>query len=186
MRFIRDAIITLIGLVLVILIAGYFGLRQGLSAEAQPGPVERAVASRLARLAIPEDARKSTSPFTDPSVWRDASDHFDDHCAECHGSDGRGNTEMGRNMYPKAPDLTGDSVQRMSDGELFFVIQNGVRWTGMPAWKAEHTTDESWKLVSFIRHLPIMTPDERGAEPHEHHHEHGEHEPPQKDRHDQR
>lgn len=118
MRFVRDAIITLIGLVLVIVIAGYFGLRQGLSAEAQPGPVERAVASRLARLAIPEDARKASNPNTDPSAWRDASDHFDDHCAECHGPDGKGDTEMGKNMYPKAPDLTAHQVQRMTDDSL--------------------------------------------------------------------
>jgi hypothetical protein len=64
-------------------------------------------------------------------------------------------------MYPKVPDLTSPSIQRMSNGALFYVIENGVRWTGMPGWMGDHTADESWRLVSFIRHLPALTPDER-------------------------
>jgi mono/diheme cytochrome c family protein len=60
-------------------------------------------------------------------------------------------------MYPKSPDLADPAVQRLSDGELFCIIQNGVRWTGMPAWKHDHSTEETWRLVSFIRALPTLT-----------------------------
>ena len=63
----------------------------------------------------------------------------------------------------------------MTDGELFYIVQNGVRWTGMPAWKSDHTPEESWRLVSFIRHIPSLTTAEMReivvASGHEHGHE---------------
>lgn len=62
-------------------------------------------------------------------------------------------------MYPKPPDLRGET-QSMSDGEIFYDIENGIRMSGMPAFGGDGTTDESWKLVSFIRHLPRLTPGE--------------------------
>jgi mono/diheme cytochrome c family protein len=60
-------------------------------------------------------------------------------------------------MYPKVPDLTSTDVQRRSDGALFYIIQNGIRWTGMPAWKDEHSPEDTWKLVAFIRKAPTLT-----------------------------
>jgi mono/diheme cytochrome c family protein len=92
---------------------------------------------------------------------------------------------MGENMYPRVPDFADPAVQGLSDGVLFWIIQNGVRWTGMPAWKHEHTPEDTWKLVSFIRKVPSLTSedleslehasgsDEHGAD---HHHSHDEHE----------
>src|SRR5215204_5096493 len=82
--------------------------------------------------------------------------HFADHCAVCHGNDGRGDTEMGRGLYPKAPDMRLDATQQLSDGELFYIIEHGIRFTGMPGWRTGTTAGEesSWHLVRFIRHLP--------------------------------
>ena len=60
-------------------------------------------------------------------------------------------------MYPPVPDLSASHVQEMSDGALFAVIHNGVRWTGMPAFRAQHPSDEIWELVSFIRRVPVLT-----------------------------
>ena len=57
-------------------------------------------------------------------------DHFADHCATCHANDGSGNTEMGRGLYPKAPDMRLPATQNLSDAELFYIIENGVRLTG--------------------------------------------------------
>ena len=153
MRLFRDATITLIVLLTGVVVVGYRSVRGGLSAEANPGRVERAIATRLVRLSIPRDARNADNPFTDPSTWRDAALHFEEQCAACHGGDGRGDTYVGKNMYPKVPDLASPAIQQMTDGDLFYVIQNGVRWTGMPAWRTEYTVDDTWKLVSFIRHL---------------------------------
>ncbi len=71
---------------------------------------------------------------------------------------------MGHGLYPKPPDLRAEHTQKLSDGELFWIIENGVRFTGMPAFggSSEHgSKEDSWKLVRFIRHLPTLTPEER-------------------------
>jgi mono/diheme cytochrome c family protein len=60
-------------------------------------------------------------------------------------------------MYPPVPDLTHSEVQERSDGALFHIIQNGIRWTGMPAWAEEHSADDTWKLVAFVRKAPTLT-----------------------------
>ena len=95
----------------------------------------------------------------------DARSHFADHCASCHGNDGKGLTELGRNLSPRVPDMTRQETQSLSDGELFFIIKNGVRLTGMPAWGKDTPKDDeaSWKLVVFIRHLPKITEAELSA-----------------------
>jgi mono/diheme cytochrome c family protein len=96
-----------------------------------------------------------------PEVLASARAHFADHCAGCHGNDGKGQTEMGRNLYPKAPDMT-TGTQSLLDGEIFYIIKNGVRLTGMPAWGDDSPESDraSWELVHFIRHLPRITPEE--------------------------
>jgi mono/diheme cytochrome c family protein len=180
MRFLRDALITIVVLLVVVWVVAYAAVASGgLSAEDQPGALERTLARRLVRLSIPADASRQTNPAAaNPTAWRDAADHFADHCAVCHGADGRAQTEIGRYMYPKVPDLSRADIQRMSDGELFYVIQNGVRWTGMPGWKSEHSADETWKLVSFVRHVPSLTEEElkslgsHGEEQAGHEHQH--------------
>lgn len=69
---------------------------------------------------------------------------------------------MGKHMYPPAPDMRGPATQNLSDGELFYIIQNGIRLTGMPAWGgSDRDAEESWKLVHFIRRLPALTLEER-------------------------
>ena len=60
--------------------------------------------------------------------------HFADHCASCHANDGSGDTEMGRGLYPRAPDMRLAATQNLEDHELFYIIENGIRLTGMPAW----------------------------------------------------
>jgi mono/diheme cytochrome c family protein len=89
--------------------------------------------------------------------------HFADHCAICHANDGSGDSSIGKGLYPKPPDMRKAETQNLTDGELFYIIHNGVRLTGMPAF-GEETSDkpdiDSWKLVHFIRHLPNITPEE--------------------------
>jgi cytochrome c len=144
--------------ILIVWVVAYTRVRAGgLSAEAEPGTVERAIATRLVRLSIPGDAKRLENPFRGATAWRTA-DHYADHCAACHGTDGHGRTVVGQGMSPKTPDFADATIQGMSDGELFYVIQNGVRWTGMPSWKREHSPDETWRLVSFIRAVPTLTP----------------------------
>ena len=88
--------------------------------------------------------------------------HFADHCATCHANDGSGQTPIGKKVYPRAPDLRLADTQSMSDGEIFWVIHHGIRFTAMPAWgEGDPAQDkDSWKLVHAIRHLPQLTPKE--------------------------
>lgn len=96
-----------------------------------------------------------------PEVLVESRSHWADHCAICHANDGSGDTEMGRHMYPRAPDMRAALTQEKTDGELFYVIENGIRLSGMPGWHVDGREVESWKLVDFIRHLPQLTAEER-------------------------
>jgi len=138
-------------------------LHDGLSARAKPSALETVLARSVEFLAIPQGARATRNPVTNsPENLRDARLHFADHCAICHGNDGSGDSMMGKGLYPKPPDLRSAETQKLSDGELFWIIENGVRFTGMPAFGGDQSHQEdSWKLVLFIRHLPQLSADER-------------------------
>jgi mono/diheme cytochrome c family protein len=126
--------------------------------------MERWIALRARTAAIPAGARNLPNPVPDTAeVLAQARAHWADHCASCHANDGSGDTAMGKHLYPPPPDMRALATQQLSDGELFFIIQNGVRMTGMPAWGdgSSHDVEDSWKLVRFIRHLPVLTADER-------------------------
>lgn len=135
-------------------------LRYGFSARDEPTRIEHVLARAMRHYATPSDlrGRKNPVPLT-PEVLAEARTHFADHCAQCHGNDGKGETTIGRNVYPKAPDMTLAETQSQSDGELFATIENGVRLTAMPGWGdgSAESAYASWTLVHFIRHLPRLT-----------------------------
>jgi len=136
-------------------------VRRGFSAREQPSALENYLATSVRALAVPTRARNERNPFLpSPDVLAEARAHFADHCAICHANDGSGETEIGQNLYPKAPDMRLPRTQKLTDGELYYTIHNGIRLTGMPAWGADEKDDDSWKLVLFIRHLPELTPRE--------------------------
>jgi mono/diheme cytochrome c family protein len=135
----------------------------GLSAREQPTIIERAIARGVRHLAIPASMRRLRNPIPlSGAALAEGRAHWADHCATCHGNDGSGQTEIGANLYPKAPDMRLPRTQNLTDGELFAIIKNGVRLTGMPAWgdAAGHDDADNWKLVLFVRHLPKITPAE--------------------------
>ncbi len=135
----------------------------GWSARAEPSWMEQWMARRARDAAMPAAARNQPNPVPNTAeVLADARAHWADHCASCHANDGSGESLMGKRLYPPAPDMRGPATQNLTDGELFYVIQNGVRLTGMPAWGgSDHDAEDSWKLVHFIRHLPALTTEER-------------------------
>jgi len=136
----------------------------GFSARAQPSLVETWVARRVRSSATSPDVRTRANPVSDtPEVEAAARAHWADHCAGCHANDGSGDTPMGKRTYPPAPDMRLAATQHMTDGELFYIIQNGIRFSAMPGWGSGpgHDEEDSWKLVRFIRHLPNLTADEK-------------------------
>jgi mono/diheme cytochrome c family protein len=151
----------------VVAVAGaywYVSRNAPFSANGEPTRLETAVALRLRHLSIPADQRAKTNPLpADADNLHEGLEHFADHCAVCHGNSGAGDTAIGRGLYPKPPILREARTQSLSDGELFAIIQNGIRFTGMPAFggvSGEHGEQDSWRLVQFIRHLPKLTPQE--------------------------
>jgi mono/diheme cytochrome c family protein len=137
-------------------------LHNGLSARATPSKLEVAIARYLWHLSIPAGARATPNPVAATAEnLKDARLHFADHCAVCHGNNGNGDGLFGRGLYPKPPDLREATTQKRADGELFWIVENGVRFTGMPAFSGHGMPEESWKLVLFIRHLPQLTDEER-------------------------
>src|SRR2546428_6722127 len=138
-------------------------VHHGISARDQPTALETFVARQLRHLAVPRSARRARNPVpATPDVLAAARAHFADHCASCHGNDGSGQTEIGQHLYPQAPDMRQADTQSLSDGELFYIIHNGVPLTGIPAWadNPPQEDQDSWKLVHFIRHLPNISPEE--------------------------
>src|SRR5262245_59419199 len=150
-------VLVLVGLVAIAGAAAF--VAGGTSTRQPPGKIELAVAPKLRSLAIPREARDRKNPVPESAkVMAEGMEHFSDHCAICHANDGSGDTEMGRGLYPRAPDMRLAATQDLSDGELCYIIENGVKLTGMPAWGGEvHGEDASWKLVRFIRHLPKLS-----------------------------
>jgi len=136
---------------------------RGFSARDTPSTVEVMLARAARKLAVPKNAVRARNPVA-PSVavLREAEEHFADHCATCHGNDGSGNTDIGQRFYPKVPDMRRSETQSLSDGELFYIISNGIRLSGMPAWGSGRPDEDSdsWKLVYFIRYLPKISRDE--------------------------
>lgn len=137
--------------------------RRGISARAEPGSIETTVARTMKRLAIPRADRNRQNPVSvTPEILAAGMAHYADHCAACHANDGSGETEIGLGLYPKPPDMRQAATQALTDGELFYIIQNGVRLTGMPAWGTGTAEDveQTWHLVHFIRELPRLTPEQ--------------------------
>jgi mono/diheme cytochrome c family protein len=109
---------------------------------------------------IARHARQIQNPMERaPEIVAAGRAHFADHCATCHANDGSGDTSFGRGMFPRPPDLRLAQTQDLSDGELFYIIEHGMRFTGMPAFGADDgsTAEGSWHLVHFIRHLPDLS-----------------------------
>lgn len=158
-RWIGFAVV--IGALAIIAVSVSGPVRNCCGARREPGPVESRLARSVLKLSMTAQTRDAKNPFgPSPELLQEARRHFADHCASCHGNDGSGNTEMGRNLYPRAPDMRLPATQQLSDGELYSIIHNGVRWTGMPAWGSSDNDPDSWKLVLFVRHLPDLTPAE--------------------------
>lgn len=159
----KKIVIGLLLLVIVALGAGAYAMHEmmerGFSTRTEPMQMEKVLATTIRGRAIPSRYKTMTNPVsTTPEVIHEGMAHWADHCATCHANNGSGDTMYGKTMYPHPPDMRQKDTQEMSDGELYYTINNGVRLSGMPAFGDPGDDDvDSWKLVAFIRHLPRLT-----------------------------
>lgn len=131
----------------------------GCPASTKPSKLETNLANMAKDVVIPLEAQKRSnpSPSTDANILAGQQVYLQ-QCALCHAADGHAATKLGLAMYPPAMDLTSPHVQRWTDAELFWIIQNGVRLTGMASWKTMVSEQDTWKLVDFIHALPKLAP----------------------------
>jgi mono/diheme cytochrome c family protein len=131
-------------------------MRFRLTALQQPGPAEIRTANLAKHFVIHlASGRGIPAPPVDTRASIEAGGtHYGLDCGICHGVDGRAQTPSGQWMYPRAADLTSDRVQSYSDRELFWIINNGIRFTGMPGFGKVETPDNIWGLVNYVRTLP--------------------------------
>lgn len=159
----KRSALSLVILAVIVVAAAVLTRGAGFSTRRAPWWVEETAARNALRWAIPAAIRDQPNPVS-PSTeaLRAGMEHWADHCATCHENDGSGDNELGRNLYPPAPDMRGPRTQQLTDGELFYIIENGVPFTGMPAWGTgtEDGERQSWELVLFVRHLPSVTTEE--------------------------
>ncbi len=162
----RKVIISVVATIVVIgaLIGGFvmYIRGTGFSASEQPSWMEKVMAQNARKIATPADAKSLKNPRQQQTeeMIAEADEHFVEHCGMCHGIDGRGDTLIGKNLYPKVPDMSAADTQQLNDGELYYIIYNGIRLTGMPAWGSEDKPEAIWDLVSLIRRLPKLSPEE--------------------------
>ena len=164
MRPVLKAFLLLLGLAVMVGAIGlWYFVNAGVSAKEQPGRLEEFMARGVRNMAIARRAKSLTNPVEySGEIIAEGRAHFADHCANCHANDGSGKTPIGSGLWPKAPDMRLSQTQNLSDGELFWIIENGIRFTGMPAWSTGTKDGEtaSWHLVHFMRRLPELTPEE--------------------------
>jgi len=161
----------LLGPLVLLLIGAACGLlliRRGFRATTAPSAFETFLARTMRGLSVRALERGEKNPMAaTPDTLQHGRQLFLTQCAACHGIDGGGGkTQMGLNLYPRVPDLRAASTQNLSDGEIHYIIENGVQLTGMPAWGNPHleSSGNSWKLVVFIRGLRPLNKQEQSQE----------------------
>ena len=166
MRMWKSFLLALLIVVAVAIFCAAVLIWRGFRATATPSTAEATLARTVRNLAIPGSERSQKNPIEATSqAAQQGRQYFLTECASCHGIDGSGRTQIGLNLYPRAPDLRAAATQNLTDGEIHFIIENGVQLTGMPAWGAPHAepSSKSWMLVLYIRSLRPLTGEERLA-----------------------
>jgi mono/diheme cytochrome c family protein len=174
MKFLSGFLTALLILVVAVsaaVLSGSFNT----AASVPAGAFEKRVATLALDRSVARRAPRASNPLKpSPDVLKDGLAHYKEMCVICHGAPGVDAGEVGEGLNPPAPDLTLAKVQKRSDGELYWIVQNGIRMTGMPAFGVTHKEDQLWRIVTFVRHLPELKPEEqkvlKSAEAEEHGH----------------
>ena len=163
MRPLKAVLLTLILIAIAAVFLLALAVHHGFRASTTPPSWEAHIARTIRNAAIPSHESQLKNPLTkDSRALQQGRDTFLARCSICHGIDGSGRTPVGANLYPRVPDLRSSTTQHLTDGDLHYIIGNGVQLTGMPAGIAHHaaSADDTWSLVSFIRTLRATSTDE--------------------------
>ena len=98
--------------------------------------------------------------LNNPKLVETGFKNYHEMCRLCHGAPGYSRTEIAKGLYPGPPDLTKRDEERLSDAKVYWVIKNGIKMTGMPAFGPTHSEDELLGIVAFLKRLPNLKPEE--------------------------
>lgn len=160
----KPFLLALLLVLVIVIVGGALFIHRGFRATNQPSGLESFAARAVRNYSIPGAARREKNPLdATPQNLQDGRGAFLANCQTCHGHDGSGLTPVGQSLYPRVPDLRAAPTQNLTDGELHYIIENGVELTGMPAWGNQHQVQnvDGWKLVLYIRSLRPLTQQEQ-------------------------
>lgn len=148
----------LIAIIVIALSTGFAVSRMDISALNPPDRIETSIATFAKRHIVAHEAANMhvNEPVASAASASTGQVLFSVECATCHGKDGRSPTHIGQSMYPRVPDLGSAEIQSWSNPQLFWIIENGVRLSGMPAFRKFDTDEQLWHLVHYIRTLPLV------------------------------
>jgi mono/diheme cytochrome c family protein len=157
---IRTVILSVIATCAILFVAGLvvvYGGFYDVAASDRHWPVTQSLldVARTRSIAFHAQGIPAPNKLDAPSNMAMGVDHFAAHCAVCHGAPGVPRDDIAEGMYPQPPDLN-DAAQHDSDAQLFWILKNGIKMTGMPSW-ADHGDDDLWAIVAFLKKLPNMS-----------------------------
>ncbi len=152
-----SAIVVTIVVLFTVVWAGLFNI-----AATRHSPTLERVFTIAAARSIARHAPVKTNPVSaEPQALAAGLQQYAEMCLMCHGAPGVEPDAFARNLSPEPPAMTATAVQTSTDGELFWIISHGIMATGMPAFGPTHGEGDIWRLVTFIRHMPHLSPAEQ-------------------------
>jgi mono/diheme cytochrome c family protein len=120
-----------------------------------PGKVESNIAGYAKHhLFVRNKSQKNPLPDTQETI-ADGKEAFSHYCVVCHGNDGQSTgVPFVDHISPPIPSLASPDVQSYTDGQLKWILDNGISPSGMPGSKGILSDDELWAIVTYLRHLP--------------------------------
>ena len=158
-------VLIVLGPGVVVAIVGFDQIH--IDALHEPGHLETVLATRAKQILVLWSSSRdsiSLAPTDLQASIEEGDKLYGIECAMCHGPDGHTATDAGRWMYPRASDLTSPEVQQYSDRELFWIVKNGIRLSGMPAFGKVESDEHIWNLAHYVRTLRgSASPENNGA-----------------------
>jgi mono/diheme cytochrome c family protein len=156
----KTVIVTLAGLGAVVFLGAfafiYFGVFN-VAANDPHWPITYRIleTARIQSIKARAAGIKAPTNLNDHARIVGGTSHFADHCASCHSAPGVEAEDMAEGMYPKPPALT-NAAKKWTPSELFWIVKNGIKMSGMPSW-ADHGDEDLWNIVAFIEKLPGLS-----------------------------
>lgn len=162
MKFIAGFAVALVIVVAAAIASMYFGAYNVAANAPDPAIVDWYLSNTMIHSVVSRASSVQTpGQFTDQQT-RAGFAIYDKTCVHCHGAPGRDPAEIAKGLNPEAPDLS-DVAADMTTGQMFWIIKNGIKMSGMASYGKVHSDDEIWNIVAFVHRLPEMTPEEYGA-----------------------